>query len=91
MEILKAKKTLREGFTLIEILLYIGIAAVMATAVSFFMHLILQSRIENQAAAEVEQQGIQIMQVITQTVRNSSSIGSPLPGAGAASLSLIMD
>jgi len=80
----------RKGFTLLEILLYAGIAAVILSTASFFFILMLKSRVENQTAAEVEQQGIQMMQIITQTARNAQGINSPAAGASAGSLSLAL-
>lgn len=77
-----------QGFTLIEILLYIAVAVtILSAAISFFI-LILQSREKNQTILEVEQQGQQIMEIITQSIRNSEGINSPAAGTNAASVSL---
>lgn len=77
------------GFTLIEILLYVSIAGVILLATSVFLSLLLQARIKNQTIAEVEQQGLQVMQLITQATRNAEVlIGLPL---GAVSSSLTLD
>ena len=54
------------GFTLIELLLYITISSVMLLAISVFLSALLQSKVKNQTIAEVEGQGIQVMQMITQ-------------------------
>ena len=78
----------QKGFTLIELLLYVGISSVMLLAISVFLSTLLQSRIKNQTIAEVGQQGLQVMQLITQTVRNADVLNSPLQGASASSLSL---
>lgn len=78
----------RHGFTLIELLLYIAVASVMLLVISIFLSLLLQSRIKNQTMVEVEQQGAQAMQLITQTARNAEAITSPAPGASASSLML---
>ena len=77
-----------KGFTLIELLLYIGIASVMLLIISVFLSTLLQSRVKNQTIAEVEQQGAQVMQIITQTIRNAEGINSPTQGASASSLSV---
>lgn len=94
--ILKSKKdftptpqhSLVSGFTLIELLLYLGLAAILLLVISIFLALILRSRVKNQTVAEVESQGVMVMNLITQTIRNAESINSPADGASAASLSV---
>ena len=76
------------GFTLIELLLYVGIASMILLMTSLFLSTLLQSRVKNQTIAEVEQQGLQVMQIITQTIRNAEAINSPAVGASAADLEL---
>jgi prepilin-type N-terminal cleavage/methylation domain-containing protein len=78
----------RSGFTLIELLLYIVILVIILSAVSALLFGILQSRVKNQTVAEVEQQGIQVMQIITQTLRNATAISSPGAGASSPTLSI---
>ena len=56
--------------------------------VSVFLSTLLESRIKNQTVTEVEQQGVQVMQIITQTIRNAEAINSPSLGTTGASLSL---
>lgn len=76
------------GFTLIELLLYIGIASTILLVSTLFLNTLLESRVKNQTIAEVEQQGLQVMQQITQAVRNAESITSPTPGNSGVSLTL---
>lgn len=83
---IKAKN--KEGFTLIELLLYVSITSIILLVTSLFLSTLLQSRIKNQTIAEVEQQGLQVMQIVTQTVRNADTINSPAQGTSAASLSV---
>lgn len=78
----------QRGFTLIELLLYISIAAIIVFTTASLLQLTLQSRIKNQTIAEVEQEGAQVMQLITQTVRNATAISSPTIGASGTSLSV---
>lgn len=78
----------QSGFTLIELLLYVGIASIMLLVTSLFLSTLLQSRIKNQTIAEVEQQGLQVMQLVTQTARNAEAITSPAQGTSASSLTL---
>jgi len=77
-----------KGFTLIELLLYISIAAVMLLIISVFLSTLLQSRIKNQTIAEVDQQGAQVIQIVTQSIRNAEGINSPVQGASASLLSV---
>lgn len=62
------------GFTLIELLLYICIVGIIILSVLGFLSLTMQSRVKNQTISEVEQQGLQVMQLITQTGRNADSV-----------------
>ena len=78
----------QQGFTLIELLLYVAISSVMLLAISLFLSTLLQSRIKNQTIAEVEQQGLQVMQLVTQTLRNADVINSPAQGASASVISV---
>jgi len=80
--------TPQSGFTLIELLLYVAISSVILLATSFFLQTLLESRIKNQTIAEVEQQGLHVMQIINQTLRNADIIDSPALGTSAASLSI---
>jgi len=77
-----------KGFTLVELLLYVSIVAVVILFAAAFLSLLMQSRLKNQTIAEVEQQGVQVMQTITQTIRNADTINSPAQGETAASLSI---
>ncbi len=78
----------QKGFTLIELLLYVGIASSILLVSTLFLQTLLESRVKNQTIAEVEQQGLQVTQVITQTVRNSESITTPTVGDSEPSLTL---
>lgn len=82
------RKFVGAGFTLVEILLYIAITGIILMSVSFFLSLLLESRVKNQTIAEVEQSGVQVMQIIQQTARDSKLINSPVAGSSAPSCSL---
>jgi prepilin-type N-terminal cleavage/methylation domain-containing protein len=77
-----------KGFSLIELLLYISISAILLLAVSSFLGILLQARVKNQTIAEVEQQGAQIIQLVTQSIRNAKSINSPATSTTSSLLSL---
>jgi len=81
-------KNYQKGFTLIELLLYIAIASIIVFTTASMLRFTLESRVKNQTIAEVEQEGAQVMQLITQTVRNATAISSPTIGASGASLSV---
>lgn len=76
------------GFTLIELLLYISIASIIVFTTASMLRFTLELRVKNQTIAEVEQEGTQLMQLITQTIRNATAVNSPSLGNSATSLSL---
>ncbi len=76
MNFLKDKK----GFTLIEVLLYVAIVGGILTLISVFLMTLLESRIKNDTISEVEYQGLQVMHVITQSIRNADVVSNPLKG-----------
>lgn len=78
----------QSGVTLLELLLHISISAVILFVISVFLSALLQSHIKNQTIAEVEQQGLYVLQLITQTARNAEAIPSPAQGVNASSLTL---
>ncbi|MFZ2192692.1 MAG: prepilin-type N-terminal cleavage/methylation domain-containing protein [Candidatus Moraniibacteriota bacterium] len=79
--------TNKKGFTLIEVLLYITIAGTILSVFSFFLYIMLSMQVKSQVISEVEQQGIQVMQEITQATKDAQGINSPTDGT-ASSLSL---
>lgn len=78
----------KDGFTLIELLLYVSITSIMLLVVFVFLAGLLQSRVKNQVISQVDHQGTQAMQLITQAIRNAEAIQMPLQGQSASSLSL---
>lgn len=76
------------GFTLIELLLYVGIASIIVATISGFLAILIESRAKSQAVAEVEQQGMSVMQIMTQAVRNATTINYPRAGEVSDHLSL---
>lgn len=84
----KSVSHIKNGFTLLELLLYTSLVSVMLLIVSVFLSFLLESRVKNQTIAEVEQQGLQVMEAISQIVRNSEAINAPAQSTSAPSLSL---
>ena len=83
-----ATKKLESGFTLIELLLYVAIVGSLLIAVSSFFVMTVDSRVKNQSILEVNDQGLNAMEYMTETIRNSSSITTPAPAGSAATLIL---
>ncbi len=77
-----------EGFTLVELLLYVTIASAILMVISLFLGALLQSRIKNQTMAEVEQQGAQAMYTILRVARSADSINTPSTGSTTGTLAL---
>lgn len=76
------------GFTLVELLIYIAVAAVILLALSQFFALALSIRVKAQSVAEVEQQGTLVLTKMTQIIRNATAITTPITGATSTSLTL---
>lgn len=76
------------GFTILELLLYVGISSTVLLAVSLFLSTIFAVRVKNAAISEVEGQGAFVVNTITQSVRNATGINAPTLGVGGTSLSI---
>ncbi len=88
MKFRKKKKFWVKGMTLVEVILYVGISAVVLVSVAIFISLVFTSEIKNRTVAEVEQQGMMIIQLINQTIRNAAGINFPVSGVASSTLSL---
>ena len=78
----------QQGFTLVEMVLYVAICSVFLLSLSGLMSFLLESRVRSQAINEVNQQGTQVMYLITQTIRNGRSIQTPAIGESSQTLSI---
>jgi type II secretory pathway pseudopilin PulG len=78
----------QKGFTLVELLLYVSLAAVLLLGMSIILAVVLGSRVKQSTIAEVDGQGILVMEQITQAVRNADSIIVPVPQASGGLLRL---
>lgn len=85
---MKVKNNKQKGFTLVEFMIYIGIFSVMAISILGLAGTILQPKVKVMVINEVEKQGAQVIQQVTQTIRNAEGINSPSRTNTAASLSL---
>ena len=86
--IFSGKKKTATGFTLIEVLLYVGISGSILLTISVLFAAMLQARADYEAVAEVEGQGTAAMQVMTQTIRNALKITSPATSTSSSTLSI---
>ncbi|MDD4409256.1 MAG: hypothetical protein PHW52_01225 [Candidatus Pacebacteria bacterium] len=78
------------GLTMIEIMFYLAISAIIFLASFFVVNFINQVKVKNQAVAEVEYQGNIIMDKMLQSVRTSQGVNTPIVGASDTSLSISM-
>lgn len=78
----------QSGFNLIETTIYVAVFSVVIVGITSFMLLSIQSRVKNQVVNEVEQQGAQAMQRITQSIRNSEGVNTPTIGTSDDSISI---
>lgn len=79
----------QKGYTLIELLLYVVIIGSMLVPLTMFFGLVTEARAKGQSIAEVEDQGAAVMDYITQTIRNASSITTPAAAASGSTLNLV--
>lgn len=77
-----------KGFTLVEMTLYVAICSILLLALSTFLAFLLSARVRSQSITEVNQQGFQVMNMITGTIRNARSIQTPAIGTASSTLSL---
>lgn len=82
------KNIQNNGFTLLELLLYLVVVPFILLSISAFFFLFPEARVKNQTSMEVEEQGAVIMNIITQTIRNAEGITIPTIGTSASSLTL---
>ncbi len=75
-----------KAFTLVELLLYVSLSGAMLLTLSMMLTQTLQIRVKNRTIADVDQQGIQAMQIMTQTVRNANTITTPAQAGTGSSL-----
>jgi type II secretory pathway pseudopilin PulG len=85
---MKFKSSTNGGFSLIETLLYLGIMSVAVVAISAVFLIILQASIKYQAITEVNAQGTQVLQLMTQSIRNAKLVNSPTQGTSGSTLSI---
>lgn len=80
----------KKAFTLLEMTLYVGVAAFVLTAALSFTSLLIRTQAKNRTIAEVNEQGALVMQTISRAIQNANSVNSPAIGFDATQLSLAM-
>lgn len=78
------------AFTLVEMLLYLGLSAIILVVVSSFLAVVLTARAKSQTVNEVETQASFVMRYITQAIRNADTIITPTTGNAGAAVTLGM-
>jgi type II secretory pathway pseudopilin PulG len=76
------------GFTLIEVILYIGIFSLIIGGIVSLAFLSTAARSQNQTRADLNYQGQAVMASITQSIKNATAVTAPTPGNSGSSLSL---
>ena len=82
------QKKNQTAFTLIELLLYVGIFSVLMLTVSAFLNVVIQAKEKRQVISEVEYQGANIAYFISHNIKAASGITSPILGANNSTLTL---
>ena len=77
------------GFTLVELLLYISVTTVLLISIVLFLQVLLETNIKNQTIAEVEGQGIQIMNILTDALYAASAVTTPATSTSSSTLELV--
>lgn len=78
----------QHGFTLLELLLYIGISSTVLIGGTLFLAAMLSARVKSQVVNEVEQQGSIVMHNLFEAIRDAQAVNAPALGVSAGSLSL---
>lgn len=81
----------RNGFTLVELLLYVALAGTLLFSASMVLATLFEVRVKTQTMSEVDAQGNAALQIIAQALRNASSIQAPATQAASTTgISLAM-
>jgi len=90
MKSMQPTKTHQKGFTLIEVILYITIFAMIIGAIAGLTILTVSQRQKNEVISSVNYQGEAVLSLLSQTIHQASSINAPSLGTSSGALSLTM-
>lgn len=79
------------GFTLVELLLYMGIFSILVGVLMQIFTAILATHFQSQASSSVDQDGSFIMSRITSDIHQASAIVLPTPGTTGTTLDLTIN
>lgn len=79
------------GYTLIEVLLYVAITGTLLSALVAFFAMSTTSRLVDQAVVTVDYQGTFVGDTILRHIRNADTIVSPTPGQTTSQLTVSKD
>lgn len=91
LEIRNSKTKFSKGFTLVELLLYMGIFTILLTVITTIFTQSIDTQLESQATSSVEQDGRYILAKLIYDINRASSITSPTLGNSASSLQIVVN
>lgn len=77
-----------QGFTLLELLLYMAVLAALMLTISVLFSTLLQAKMKMRVMREVDEQGELVLLALTDWVRNADSILLPATGQQSSELSV---
>ncbi len=83
-------KRCQQGFTLVEIILYVGIFSLIIGGIVGLATLSIAERTKNEIRADLDYQGQAVMANISQTIRQAKTVTFPTAGNNGANLILQM-
>lgn len=90
MKINRYFQTKKKAVSLVELILYIGLVTTILGVVVTYFYVLNINKIRNQTVSVINEQGQYIMSLVTQYIRNASSITLPVLNTSGSSLSLVM-
>ena len=81
------RKTFK-AYTLIEVLVYVGLTSSLMIVIVSLVTFLLQNRVKSQTINEVESQGTILMQQLSKIIANARGIDMPVSGTSSNSLTL---
>jgi type II secretory pathway pseudopilin PulG len=78
----------KNGFTLVELLLYVGTTGLLLVAVTLLFSVVTQTRVKNRTMLSVTRQGQQTLQTMTRSLQRAESVAHPDAGDSGKRLKL---